>query len=428
MSTLSERDAHAVWHPYTSLKNADIHIPIVKAKGAYLYAENGDKYIDAVSSWWVNTHGHCHPYIAKKVYQQIKKLDHVIFAGFTHATAIELAERLLSHLPENQNKIFFSDNGSTAVEVAIKMALQYYYNKEINKKNIIAFKNAYHGDTFGAMSVSGDSLFTTPFKDLTFDVIRIEEPVKNNETAALNQLKEVLERKDVAAFIFEPLVLGAGGMMMYEAPILDEMMALCKKHHVITIADEVMTGFFRTGHFFACDVLKNKPDIFCLSKGITGGTMPLGVTSCTQKIQNAFIDDDVLKTLYHGHSYTANSVACSAALASMDLYEKQNFIKHVKRIEKKHNYFLKSIKTHSSLTDVRQKGTILALEIKTESQTTYTNSIREEIKSFFLNKKILIRPLGNILYLMPPYCITNRDLDYIYGTIEAFLDKRGKKV
>jgi len=422
MNNLTERDAKVLWHPYTHIKTAGLPLPIVKAKGAYLYAENGDKYIDAISSWWVNTHGHCHPYIAQKVHKQLKQLDHVIFAGFTHPTAIELAERLLRHLPENQNKIFFSDNGSTAVEVAVKMALQYFYNKGKTKNKIIALKNAYHGDTFGAMSVSGESIFTAPFKDLTFEVLRVETPVKNKEKEAVSQLKKLLIRKDVAAFIFEPLVLGAGGMLMCGAAVLDEMIALCKKHHVLTIADEVMTGFFRTGRFFASDFLKYKPDIFCLSKGITGGTMPLGVTSCTEIIHQAFVDDDVHKTLYHGHSYTANPVACSAALASMDLYERKTFLKNILRIEVKHNKFVKTIKAHDALIDVRQQGTIVALDLKTDEETTYTNKIRQKISVFFRDKKILIRPLGNVLYLMPPYCISNNDLDYIYGAVGEFLE------
>ena len=418
---LTERDSKVIWHPYTQMKDA-VSIGIVRGEGAYLFDEDGKKYIDAISSWWVNTHGHSHPYIAEKVAEQLKTLEHVIFAGFTHPSAVDLAERLLQHLPPNQKKIFYSDNGSTAVEVAIKMAVQFNSNKGIKKNKIIAFKNAYHGDTFGAMSVSGRSLFTNPFAQYLFDVNFIELPQKGREEASFNQLKDAITADDVIAFIFEPLVQGAAGMLMYEAEILEKMIALCKKNNVITIADEVMTGFYRTGKFFATDYINEKPDIYCLSKGLTGGTMAMGVTSCSQEIFDAFVSDDKTKTLYHGHSYTANPVACSAALASLDLYEKSECFENVKRIENKHKDFLKSIKNHSAIADIRQTGTIIAIELKTNDNTSYLNSLRDRIYNFFINKGIILRPLGNIIYILPPYCISDDDLDYIYKGIREFLD------
>ncbi len=418
----TERDSKAIWHPYTQMKGAT-HICMVRGEGAYLYDEDGNRFIDAVSSWWVNTLGHTNKYIADKVSEQLHTLEHVIFAGFTHPVAIELAERLLKHLPSNQQKIFYSDNGSTAVEVALKMAMQYWANKGIEKKKIIAFHNAYHGDTFGAMSVSGRSVFTNPFIRYLFEVEYIDAPLKGREEESFEQLRSVVKTGDAAAFIFEPLVQGASGMIMYGPEMLDKMVAYCKINNVITIADEVMTGFYRTGKFLATDYINEKPDIYCLSKGITGGTMALGATSCTMQIYDAFLSDDKTKTLYHGHSYTANPVACSAAVASMDLYEKDECYANVQRIVNKHTAFLNKMKDHPGMMDIRQTGTIIAMELRTKDDTSYLNSFRDKIYNYFISKKIILRPLGNIIYILPPYCISDSDLDYVYSSIEVFLNE-----
>ncbi len=426
---LTKRDREIIWHPYTQMKDSSV-IGIVKGEEAYLFDEEGNKYIDAVSSWWVNTLGHSNKYIAEKISEQLYTLEHVIFAGFTHPKAVEIAERLLKHLPANQKKIFFSDNGSTAIEVALKMAIQYWENKKIGKNKIIAFRDAYHGDTFGAMSVSGRGVFTQPFNRFLFDVEFIDTPVKLKENDSFRQLEKAVVSGNIAAFIFEPLVLGAGGMIMYEPEILEKMISFCKANHVITIADEVMTGFYRSGNFFATDIIAEKPDIFCLSKGITGGVMAMGVTSCSQEIFDAFLSDDKTKTLYHGHSYTANPIACTAATASMDLYEEPSCYANIKRIEEKHKVFFEKIKNHSSILDIRQKGTIIALELYADEDTSYLNSLRDKAYAFFLNKGIILRPLGNIIYVLPPYCISNDDLDYIYQSIEEFLNtqiKSGKR-
>jgi adenosylmethionine-8-amino-7-oxononanoate aminotransferase len=419
---LQERDKKAVWHPFTQLNTAPLPIAIVKGEGAYLFDEQGKRYIDGIASWWVNVHGHCHPYLTKKIAEQLQTLEHAIFSGFTHEPAVQLAERLLKRLPENQSKIFYSDNGSTAVEVALKMAFQYWSNQSISKTKIIAFENAYHGDTFGGMSVGARNAFNLPFSKLLFDVIPIPVPVRGKEEEALKAIKITLQQKDIAAFIFEPLVQGAGGMVMYSEKMLDVLIALCNAEKVITIADEVMTGFGRTGKFFASDHLKNKPDIICMSKGLTGGVMPLGATSCAEFIYNAFLSDDKMKTFFHGHSYTANPTACSAALASMDLFDKPETLHHVKRIELAHHLFLEKISPHKLLLDVRQMGTILALEVKTTEQTNYLNSLAEHISEFFISKGIILRPLGNVIYVLPPYCISNDDLHYIYIAIEEFLN------
>ncbi|RQO74223.1 adenosylmethionine--8-amino-7-oxononanoate transaminase [Pedobacter sp. KBW06] len=419
--SLTERDQKVIWHPYTQMKNALPHIPVVRGEGVYLFDEDGKKYIDAVSSWWVNIHGHAHPHIAKKVAEQLSVLEHVIFAGFTHEPAVRLAERLLELLPGDQEKVFYTDNGSTAVEVALKMCLQFWSNTgHKGRTKIIAFKEAYHGDTFGAMSVSGRSIFTDPFNSMLFDVEFIDLPTEKN----IEQLKSKINylSNEVACFIFEPMVLGAGGMLMYEGEYLDQLMETCQKHGILTIADEVMTGFGRTGTYFACETLQAKPDIFCLSKGLTGGTMPLGVTTCNQKIFDAFLSDDKLKTLYHGHSFTANPVACAASLASMDILLKPETMANIQRIKAKNETFAAEIKDHPKVRDVRQKGTILVLEWETGNDTSYLSGLRNQLYLYFLERGIILRPLGNILYILPPYIISDEDLEYIYQTIHQALN------
>lgn len=413
--TLSERDLKVIWHPYTQMQTAAPPIGIVRGEGACLYDEEGKCYIDAVSSWWVNIHGHAHPYIATKVAEQLQKLEHVIFAGFTHEPAVELAERLLKIIPGNQSKVFYSDNGSTAVEVAIKMCLQYWYNRGNQRTKIIAFKNAYHGDTFGAMAVSARSAFTNAFEKLLFEVEFIDLPDQHNIEDLKAQITSL--KNETACFIFEPLVLGSGGMLMYEAAYLDELVAHCRAENIFTIADEVFTGFGRTGKAFACDHLHHQPDIMCFSKGLTGGTMALGVTSCTQHIYDAFLSDDRLKTLFHGHSFTANPIACAAALASMDLFVDASTVQNIQRITESHRQFALQLQDRQRIKTVRQTGTILAMEWETGSQTSYFSNLRDTLYQYFLNAGIILRPLGNVVYILPPYCTTNEQLNYIYRTI-----------
>ena len=420
--TLQERDKNSIWHPFTHLKNAPLPIAIVKGEGVYFYDENGNRYIDGIASWWVNIHGHCHPYLTKKVQEQLQTLEHTLFSGFTHEPAVQLAERLLKRLPTNQSKIFYSDNGSTAVEVALKMAFQYWSNLSIPKTKVIAFENGYHGDTFGGMSVGARNAFNQPFSNLLFDVTYIQVPIKGKEQETLNALKSALQQDNLASFIFEPLVQGAGGMVMYAPEILDELIKQCRDKNVITIADEVMTGFGRTGKFFASDYLQQKPDIICMSKGLTGGVMPLGATACAQFIYDAFLSDAKTKTFFHGHSYTANPTACSAALASLDLFDQPETFENIERIKQQHDLSLQKIKSHKTLIDVRQIGTIIAFEIKTTESTHYLNSLAESISDFFISRGIILRPLGNLLYVLPPYCISNDDLKYIYNSIEEFLN------
>ncbi len=421
--TLIERDKMLVWHPYSDNELYGTPIPVVSAKGSYLFDENGQKYIDAVSSWWTSIHGHSHPHIAQKVSEQIRKLDHVIFSGFTHESAVLLAEKLIKRLPLNQKKIFYSDNGSTAVEVALKMAFQYWHNRGQVRTKVIAFKNAYHGDTFGAMSVSGRGIFTKPFQDLLFDVVYVDVPTPGKEMQVVLELKSLLSNThdQVACFIFEPLVQGTAGMVMYEPEVLNELLLICKENCVLTIADEVMTGFGRTGKFFACDHLSIQPDLFCLSKGLTGGTMAMGVTSCTQQIFDTF-DGAASNSFFHGHSYTANPIACSAGIASLELFDTKNTFIDIALISEMHKNFVSEIVNYSTVKQARSRGTILAIELITGKDTSYFNEMRNKSYHFFINKGILMRPLGNIIYVLPPYCISADDLNYIYKTIKEFLE------
>lgn len=418
---LSERDNTVNWHPYTQMKTANDIIPIVKGEGIYLFDEKGNKYIDAVSSWWVTLHGHAHPYIAQRVSEQLNTLEQVIFAGFTHEPAIQLSENLLELLPENQKKVFYSDNGSTAVEVALKMCIQYAHNQNHKKTKILALNNAYHGDTFGAMSVSGRSAWTKPFGEMLFEVVFIDAPTSQN----LDSLKAFIKNlsDEVACFIYEPLVQGAAGMLMHKAEDLSELMKFCREQKILMIQDEVFTGFGRTGKLFAANHLSEQPDIMCFSKGLTGGTMPMGITTCSQEIFDAFLSEDQYKTLFHGHSFTANPLACTAAIASMELLLKPETLQRIAVITEKHSGFVKTLEQHPKVEKVRQTGTILAWEIISSQQTSYFNNMGKILYKEFLKRGIILRPLGNVMYLVPPYCITAEELELIYHQITEVLDQ-----
>jgi len=414
-STLSQKDRDFVWHPFTQMKSARTAIPIVRAKGAYLYAQDGTQFLDAISSWWVNLHGHCHPYIAEKIKAQVDILEHVIFADFTHEPAVDLAAQLLSLLP-GMSKIFYSDNGSTAVETAIKMAFQYWHNQSSVKTKVVCFKQSYHGDTFGAMSVAGKNEFNRPFWKYLFQVESIDIPIIGREEESLSQLLSILKEGDTAFFIFEPLILGSGGMIIYPPEGLNRLIQCCREHRVLTIADEVMTGFGRTGTLFACDQLDQKPDLICLSKGLTGGFLPLGATVCTEEIFNAFLSNHLHHALLHGHTYTANPLACSSALASLDLLLEKKCTLQRERIAASHQAFCKKWHSHPKLKRLSSLGTILALEYAAEN-SSYFQSMRDRLYHFFLNRGVLLRPLGNVLYVLPPYCIQQEELNFIYEQI-----------
>lgn len=430
-NSLKARDKQVIWHPYTPQKYMPDPIPIVKGEGTYIIDAEGNKYLDAISSWWVTIHGHAHPYIAEKLYEQAKTLEQVIFAGFTHEPAVRLAERLLGVLPGNFSRIFYSDNGSTATEVAIKMALQYWWNNGEQKRNkVLAFNNSYHGDTFGAMSVSQRSVFTSAFQDKLFEVVFVDTPavgsrqsgVESQESGVGSHELAAIPWDEVACIIYEPLVQGAGGMLMYEPAGLDALLKKCHAHGVICIADEVMTGFGRTGKLFASAYMEEQPDIICLSKGLTGGTMALGVTACTHRIYEAFLQEDTLKTFFHGHSFTANPLACAASLASLDLLEQQSCLDSIDRIGRQHRDFAALLATAfpASTKNIRSLGTLLAFEI-VQGKDEYLNSISREITLKALASGVYLRPLGNTVYLMPPYCITEEELEKVYKVIREIL-------
>ncbi len=413
-------DKEHVWHPFTQVSYAPENIIIERGEGACFIDVDGNKYIDGISSWWVNLHGHCNPYIISAVTKQLQQLEHSIFAAFTHKPGIALATRLLEHLPAF-DKVFFSDNGSTSVEVALKMTFQYWSNKGTPKSKVIAFKEAYHGDTFGGMSVAARNAFNKPFEPLLFDVISIDTPHKDNIDALLQEMEQHLQNEDISCFIFEPLVLGASGMLMYAPEHLQLLIDLCRKYNCLTIADEVMTGFGRTGKFFATDYLNDKPDIICMSKGITGGFFPLGATACKQFIFDAFISNDKMKTFFHGHSYTGNPTICAAAIASLDIMERTETMLQIKDLSAWQAAFAQELTGYDNIENVRHTGTILAFDIKTGESTGYLNNAAEPLAEFFIKRNIILRPLGNVLYFIPPYCITKTEAEQVYAAIRALL-------
>ena len=422
---LTERDRAVIWHPYTPMKLRPNALGIVRGEGVHLYDEHGKAYIDAVSSWWVNLHGHSHPQIAQAIYQQAQTLAHCMFANLTHEPAVQLAERLLAITPGEMRHVFYSDNGSCATEIAIKMALQAFTNRAQPRRTIVALADGYHGDTFGAMSASGRGLFTEPFDDKLFNVTFIPAPTRERAAESLAALQKILANGDVAALIVEPLVQGAAGMQMHNADALSQLFAAAKAAGAYVIADEVMTGFGRTGTLFACDQLSVAPDMICLSKGLTGGTLPMAVTLCTDAVYDAFYSDDVRHALYHGHSYTANPIACAAALASLDLLLTDECAQARAMIADAHRAFADEMTTHAKIENVRTCGTILAMTIRTSSGSHYLSQERDRIYHYFLNRGVLLRPIGNVLYLIPPYCISAAQLQQIYAHIRDFLQTDG---
>ncbi len=396
-------------------------LAIIKAKGAILYDENGSEYIDGIASWYTSMYGHCNEYILEKVQGQMEVLDQVVFSGFTHEPAIRLSEELIKILPEDQQKIFFSDNGSTATEVGIKMALQYHFNKGNKRKVLLAFEEGFHGDTFGAMSVSGLSVYNGPFEDYFIEVERIPTPTKDNIGYILQRLNSELELNNIAGFIYEPLVQGAAAMKMHDADGLNTILEFLKKHQVLLIADEVMTGFGKTGKNFASDHIRVKPDIICLSKALSAGLLPLAVTSCTQEVFDAFYSDEISKGLFHGHTYTANPLACIAALSGLELLQSKQIQSDIRRVIQSHKEFGLKIKAHPKVAAIRQCGIIFALDLNIKTER-YGN-LRNRLFNFFMEHGVFLRPLGNTIYILAPYIISDAQLSKIYDSIERALDE-----
>jgi adenosylmethionine-8-amino-7-oxononanoate aminotransferase len=437
-----EKSRLEIWHPFTQAALDPEPLRIARAEGVYLETVDGRRLLDAISSWWVNLHGHAHPAIAAAIAEQVKKLEHVVFAGFTHEPAEELAGRLRKILPSPLTHVFFSDNGSTAVEVALKMALQYWQCVgRPEKRQLVALEHAYHGDTAGAMAVSADSAFTAPFTELRFPVGRTHSaycfrcPVgRKRETCdieCLEKLERLLgERADeIAAVIVEPMLQGAGGMIVHPAEFLARTRRLTEAHDVLLIADEVLTGFGRTGRMFACEHAEIAPDLLCLSKGLTGGFLPLGATLATERISEAFRSTDRSRTFFHGHSYTGNPVACAAANASLKIFETEPVFERVRAIERLHAERLPALARHPAVGDARRLGTVAAVELDAPD-AGYLSSLRPLLYDFFLSRGVLLRPLGNVVYVLPPYAMTAEELHRVYDvladSLELALEARGR--
>jgi adenosylmethionine---8-amino-7-oxononanoate aminotransferase len=416
-----------VWHPYTQMKTISDPLRVRSGKGVMLELEDGRKLMDCISSWWVTLHGHAQPEIAEAIYQQALRLEQVIYAGLTHEPAERLAHRLIHLLPEGMTHVFYSDDGSTSVEVGLKMAFQYWKNLGIMERTrFLSFENAYHGDTLGAMSVGHRSVFTDSFKEMMFGVdflpypeTFIDDPdIEEKESNALSALDILLEKKGntYAALIVEPLVQGAGGMRMCRPEFLASLQDRLKQHDILMIYDEVMVGFGRTGDFFACCKSNTLPDIICLAKGLTGGFLPLAATICTDRIFQSFYDDDPHKTFYHGHSYTANPLGCAAGLASLDLLEahKDRFM----CMETLHRKGMEILKEIPRLARLRICGTISAMDAHSNGGEGYLSAIGPVLKEKFIDRGFLLRPLGNVIYILPPYCITEDELFSIYKCIQ----------
>ncbi len=417
--TKAEIDKAYVWHPFDVMQQ-DHNIFIKKATGVHLHTNDGRKIIDAISSWWVNIHGHRNPHITRAVSKQLRYLEHVIFAGFTHEPAIKLAENLVRMLPGHMAKVFFSDDGSTAIEVALKMALQYWHNKGENRTQIIAIEGAYHGDTFGAMAVGARGGFNEPFEKHLFDVKFIAFPTNENRDL-LKGFATLCQSGKVAAFIYEPLIQGSAGMRIYTPEVLESLLQIAKSNQVLCIADEVFTGFGRTGRSFASAYCHTKPDIICLSKALTGGYLPLGATATNAGIFEAFDKNEVSKIFLHGHSYTANPLACTAANESIRLFLTTECQNDLLRIALTFENWIAELYSFKNIKNCRSMGAIFAFEVDNDKDASYFNPIRERLYHAFLEKNILLRPLGNTVYVLPPYIISDKDLNYILKSIKEVL-------
>jgi adenosylmethionine---8-amino-7-oxononanoate aminotransferase len=444
-TTLIERDRTHLWHPYTQMSSHVPPLPVVKGDGVYLITEDGRRILDGISSWWVNIHGHCHPLLTQALVDQAHTLEHVMFAGCTHPPAVQLAERLTELLPSALTRVFYSDNGSTAVEVAVKLACQYWRNKgQPQRHRILALEHAYHGDTAGAMSVSAESVFTAAFTPMRFPVARAHAPYcfrcplgltrATCDVDCLHSLEAQLEQgaDTIAAVIIEPMLQGAGGMIVWPTEFLAGVRQLCDRFGVLLIADEVLTGFGRTGRMFACEHAGVTPDLICLSKALTAGYLPMGATVVTAPIYDAFLSTDHSKTFFHGHSFTANPLACAVALASLDLFASTDVMGAVSRIEAQLVDGISRLRTLPAVGDARVIGAVAAIELRTDATVAgsggYLDRLGPSLAAAFLERGLLLRPLGNVLYFMPPYVITAEEVDWCLsqiGDVIASLETTG---
>jgi adenosylmethionine---8-amino-7-oxononanoate aminotransferase len=413
-----------IWHPFTQHALQPESTLISRAEGAWLETADGRRIFDAISSWWVVTHGHRHPRIVRAIKDQADRLDQVIFAGFTHEPAEELARRLIAITPPELEYVFFSDSGSTSVEVALKMTLGFWRHCGENRSRILALEGAYHGDTIGGMSVGERGVFNAPYDPLLFQVDRLPFPSVDREQATLDALDTACRNGGVAALIVEPLILGAGGMLIYPPWVLAEMKRICRTHGVLLIADEVMTGWGRTGTLFACEQAGVTPDIGCYSKGLTGGSLPLAVTLCRADIFDAHYSTDRTRTFFHSSSYTANPIACAAALANLEIWQSEPVMERIADVARTHTKGLDRFRDDRRFANVRQIGTIAALDIAA-ADAGYMADIGPRLYREFLARGLLVRPLGNAIYIMPPYCSTAGELDLVFDAIGDIADEIG---
>ena len=424
MTNLSARDNGLIWHPFTQHQTERAPVGISHANGAVLYNEQGEEILDLISSWWTITHGHAHPKITEALYAQAKNMSHVMFSGFTHEPAVTIAESITSRLGGDLAHVFFSDNGSTSIEVALKMAFHYWRNcGNLTRTNFIAFDGGYHGDTFGAMSVGKGSGFFNLYEDLLCDVDVLpfaathigDEQVEEREAQALETLKVALEKNGdtYAAMIIEPMVQGAGGMKMCRPHFIQAIVELARSHGILVIFDEVMVGFGRTGTLFAHEQTDVIPDIICLSKGLTAGTLPLSLTVATSQIYDAFLGADFNRALAHGHSFTGNPLACAVANQSLQIFEEERTLERIGEIKGKHLDFTEKLAGMESIVNGRVCGSILAFDLLS-SDGGYKSELSLKLRDYFLDHGLNIRPLGNTIYLMPPYCISDEQLNIAY--------------
>jgi adenosylmethionine-8-amino-7-oxononanoate aminotransferase len=410
----TDLDRRHVWHPYTQMLGAPDPVPVVRGEGAYLITADGRRILDAISSWWVTLHGHAHPHIAAAIARQAAELEQVIFAGFTHPSASLLASRLAAILPGDIERIFYSDDGSTAVEVALKMCIGLWANRGLSRRKFLALEDAYHGDTFGAMAVSERSVFTRQFNTLLFDVERLPFPSDpEGEHRMIAAAEAAIAGGDCAGAIVEPLLLGAGGMRVWSPSALARLAALCREHEIPLIADEVMTGFGRTGTMFAVERAGIVPDIICLSKGLSGGFLPFAVTACRPWIYDAFLSEDRSKTLFHGHSFTANPLGCAAALASLEVFETEPVAERIAAIESLHRERMAGLAALPIVSESFVLGTISRFRLGTGASGYLTEEGRR-VAARALDAGFLLRPLGDVLYIMPPYAVSSNDLHRLY--------------